>query len=94
MATGCSPPTPSWNGEFSPLSKRSSTVITDTTEPISMPCTTARSPRSAKKSMKTKMTMAMKKSTIQSWIGMTPTAPWTRSRRASSRVDVCSSHLS
>ena len=36
--------------------------------------------------MYTKITAAMKKSTIQSWVGITPTAPWTRSRRASSRV--------
>ena len=33
-------------------------------------------------------------STIQSGVGITPSAPWMRSRRASSRVDVKSSHLS
>ena len=35
-----------------------------------------------------------KNSTIQSGVGMTPTAPWTRSRRASSASDVWSSHVS
>ena len=61
---------------------------------MSMPCVTARSPLSAKKSMKTKITPEMKKSTIQSGVGITPTAPWVRSMRAASRADVCSSHLS
>ena len=55
---------------------------------------TARSPLSAKKSTYTKTTTEMKKRTIHSGVGMTPSAPWIRSRRASSRVDVCSSHLS
>ena len=88
IATGSRPPTPRWNGLSSPLSSSSSTVITATTDPISMPCTTARSPLSAKNSMYTKITPAMKKSTIQSWAGITPTAPWMRSSRASSRADV------
>ena len=39
-----------------PYSRSSSAAITETTDPISMPWTTARSPRSAKKSMKTKIT--------------------------------------
>ena len=69
-------------------------MITAATEPINMPCTIARSPLSAKNSMYAKITPAMKKSTIQSWVGITPTAPWMRSSRASSRADVWSSHLS
>ena len=69
-------------------------AITATTDPISIPCTSARSLRSAKKSMNAKITPAMKNSAIQSVVGITPTAPWTRSSRASSRVEVCSSHLS
>ena len=35
----------------------------------------------------------MKKSTTQSGVGMTPTAPWIRSCRAASRSEVWSSHL-
>ena len=36
----------------------------------------------------------VKNSTIHSGVGITPTAPWMRSLRAASRVDVWSSHLS
>ena len=63
--------------------------MTATTDPISSACTFARSPLSAKKSMKTKMTPEMKKSTTHSGVGITPTAPWIRSLRAASRSDVC-----
>ena len=68
--------------------------ITAVTEPISSACVFARSPLSAKKSMKTKITPEMTISTIQSGAGITPSAPWMRSRRASSRVEVRSSDLS
>ena len=75
IATGCSPPTPPWNGSSRPWSRSISAEITATTDPINMPWTTARSPLSAKKSMKAKITAAMKNSTIQRVVGITPTAP-------------------
>ena len=62
--------------------------------PMSIAWTTARSPLSAKNSMKTKISAALKNSTSHNGVGITPTAPWIRSLRASSRVDVWASHLS
>ena len=41
-----------------------------------------------------KTTAAVRKSTIQTEVGMMPAAPWMRSRRAASRSEVWSSHLS
>ena len=49
--------------------------MTTVTEPIRTPWVAAPSPLSAKKSMKTKITPAMTKSTSQSGPGMMPTAP-------------------
>ena len=69
-------------------------MITATTPPISMACARRPSPGSAKKSMYTTTTAVMKKRTNQSWVGITPTAPWTRSSRASSRCEVWPSHWS
>ena len=80
MATGRSPPTPPWNGESSPRSRSINAASTATTEPMSTAWTTARSPRSAKNIMYPKITAAMKNSTIQSVVGITPTAPCTRSQ--------------
>ena len=40
------------------------------------------------------MITAIMNSTIQSCVGMTPSAPWVRSFVADSRSDVWSSHLS
>ena len=73
---------------------RSVATITATTVPISTAWTTARSPLSAKNSMKPTITAAMKNSTIHSGAGMTPTAPWIRALRAASRSRRWSSHLS
>ena len=84
---------PVWKGWFRNCSSTSIVTSTETTVPISRPCTTARSPESAKNSMYTKITKAVKNSTTHSGVGMTPTAPWTRSLRASSRSEVWSSHL-
>jgi hypothetical protein len=67
------------------------TAVADLT---SMAWETALSARSAKKSMNAKMTAAVRKRTTQIECGMMPAAPWIRSRRASSRSDVWSSHLS
>jgi hypothetical protein len=79
------------------LSKNSTTssvaTMTVITVPISRAWTTARSPLSAKNSMKTKITAAIANSTSQSGPGMTPSAPWMRLLRAASRSDVSSSHL-
>ena len=72
---------------------RSVTTSTVVAEPISIACEMARSPLSAKKSMYAKTTAATRKSTIQTEVGMIPDPPWIRSRRASSRSDVWSSHL-
>ena len=68
-------------------------MITTATLPIIVACTTARSPLSAKKSMKTKMIPAVRNRTIQSGVGITPSAPWVRSARALSRSVRWSSHL-
>jgi hypothetical protein len=68
-------------------------VITTATLPIIVACTIARSPLSAKKSMKTKMIPALRKRTIHSATGITPSAPCVRSARASSRSVRWSSHL-
>ena len=57
------PPTPSWNGLSRKRSSSRVAVSTDTTAPISRAWTTARSPLSAKKSMKMKMTPAEKNRT-------------------------------
>ena len=70
-----------------------STLITTATPPIIVAWTTARSPLSAKKSMKTKMIPAERNSTIQSGTGITPSAPCVRSLRADWRSVVWSSHL-
>ena len=94
IAVGRNPPTPSLNGIVENVIRSSMAAITDATDPISSACVTARSPRSAKKSMKTKITHEMRPSTTQSGVGMTPTAPWMRSARALSRSKVWSSHLS
>ena len=82
IATGCRPPTPSWNGLSSRLSSSSIAVMTATTVPISSACTTARSPLSAKNSMYTTISPDVKNSTSHSGVGITPTAPWIRSLRA------------
>ena len=74
--------------------RRSIVAITAVTEPISIACALARSPRSAKNSMKAKMISEIRISTNQSGPGITPTAPWIRSLRASSRSAVWSSHWS
>ena len=63
-------------------------VITAVTVPMSSACTGARSPLSAKNSMNRKMRPALKNNTSHSGVGITPTAPWIRSLRASSRADV------
>ena len=67
--------------------------MTVATDPINTACVTAPSPRSAKNSMKTKITTEMKSSTTHSGVGITPTAPWIRSIRAASRSEVWSSHF-
>ena len=66
------------------------TVVADA---MSIACERASSARSAKKSM-TKTTPAIRSSTVQIESGTMPAAPWMRSRRASSRSEVWSSHLS
>ena len=68
-------------------------VITTATLPIMVACTIARSPLSAKKSIKTPMIPALRNSTIQSGVGITPSAPCVRSARALSRSVRWSSHL-
>jgi len=68
-------------------------VITIATLPVMVACTIARSPLSAKKSMKTKMIPALRKRTIQSAAGITPSAPCVRSFRAFWRSVRWSSHL-
>ena len=88
IATGFSPPTPVWNGESRKCSRSSISTITDVTDPIIMACVNGPSPLSAKNSMYTKITPEMKNSTIQSGVGITPTAPWMRSLRAASRSEV------
>ena len=50
-------------------------MITIATPPIIVACTTARSALSAKNSMNTKMIAALRSKTIQSGIGITPSAP-------------------
>ena len=55
--------------------RRSMVAITAVTEPISIAWALARSPRSAKNSMKAKMISAIRMSTNQSGPGITPTAP-------------------
>ena len=50
-------------------------VITIATLPIIIACTIARSPLSAKNSMKPKMITALRNRTIQSADGITPSAP-------------------
>ena len=67
--------------------------ITIATPPIIVACTNARSALSAKYSMNTKMITALSTSTIQSGTGITPSAPWVRSARASSRSERSSSHF-
>ena len=62
-------------------------VITATTVPMSSAWTSARSPLSAKNNMNTKIRPALKNSTTHSGVGITPTAPWMRSLRASSRAE-------
>ena len=55
IAVGASPPTPEWYGLSRNQTGAASTSITTVTPPIIVACTRARSPLSAKKSMKTKM---------------------------------------
>ena len=67
--------------------------MTATTVPISTAWTTARSPLSAKKSMKPTISTAVTKRTSHSGVGMTPDAPWIRAPRAASRSSRWSSHF-
>ena len=67
--------------------------MTATTLPMNRPWTQARSLLSAKPKMYTSTIAEMKNRAIHSGVGITPAAPWMRSWRASSRVDVWSSHL-
>ena len=60
---------------------------------MSIACVMGPSALSAKNSMKRKMTAALRRSTSQRESGTTFAAPWMRSRRASSRSDVWSSHF-
>ena len=69
-------------------------VMTETTVPIMSPCTTARSPLSAKNSMYKKISADVKNSTTHSGVGITPTAPWMRSLRAASLACLWLSHVS
>ena len=73
-----------------------SSVATSTVvaEPISIAWERASSALSAKNSMYANTTPAVRKRTIQIEAGMIPVAPWMRSRRAASRSEVWSSHLS
>ena len=57
------------------------------TPPIIVACTTAGSPLSAKKSMYPSRITALTKSTSHNGVGITPSAPWMRSARASSRSE-------
>ena len=66
IATGWIEPSPSWNGVSSDLITSRVATITATTRSDQETLTTARSPLSAKNSVKTRITAAMKKSTIQS----------------------------
>ena len=68
-------------------------MMTAMTPPIIVACTTRRSALSAKNSMNTKIMPALRKSTIQSGVGMTPSAPCVRSERASSLSERSSSHF-
>jgi hypothetical protein len=60
---------------------------------MSTPCTSARSPLSAKNSMNTTIVIAAKNSTNHSGFGITPAAPWIRALRASSRAVRSSPHF-
>ena len=73
-----------------------SSVATSTVvaEPISIAWERASSALSAKNSMYANTTAPVRNRTIQIEVGMMPAAPWIRSRRASSRSEVWSSHLS
>ena len=51
IATGRKAPTPGWYGSSRKCSSSSSATMTNTTEPISIACVTAPSPRSAKNNM-------------------------------------------
>ena len=68
--------------------------MTTVTLPMSMPCVTARSARSAKNSMYAKMTAQITTRTSHRGDGMMPSAPCTRSIRACSRSAVWSIHRS
>ena len=68
--------------------------MTTVTLPISTPCVTAPSARSAKNSMYTKITTEITDRTSHKGVGMIPSAPWTRSMRACSRSAVWSIHRS
>src|SRR4029453_3677258 len=87
IATGFREPTPPWNGLSRNQSSSSSDETRTATPPIIVACTNARSPLSAKKSMNTNRIAALRKSAIQSGVGMTPSPPCARSPRASSRSD-------
>ena len=82
---GSRPPAPGWYGLSRNQRRSSVEVITIATLAIIVACTIARSALSAKKSMKTKMIPALRKRTIQSGVGITPSAPCVRSARALSR---------
>ena len=68
--------------------------MTTVTLPISMPCVTTRSARSAKKSMYAKITPEIAVRTSHRGEGMMPSAPCTRSTRACCRSAVWSIHRS
>ena len=93
IAAGRSCPSPGLYGPSRAKMTSSVTVTTAATDPMSMACVTAPSARSAKNSMKTKMITALTMRTTQSESGITFAAPWMRSRRASSRSEVWSSHF-
>ena len=67
--------------------------ITETTLPMNIPWTHARSLLSANPKMYVSTTAEMKNRAIHSGAGITPAAPWMRSWRACSRSEVWSNHL-
>ena len=81
-----SPPMSASYGRFSAASTRSVATTTAVTVPAIIPCTTADSPLSAKKSRYTKISAAEKNNTNHTGSGTIPSAACRRSRRASSRA--------
>jgi hypothetical protein len=79
IAVGWTPPMLEWKGSSRKPRRSSMATTTATTLPIRRAWDAAGSPLSAKNSRKTKMTTVMKKTTIHSGLGITPTAPWIRS---------------